>query len=105
MANMGEAKEHRTVQAYNSNPSILRREDSDQSIFKRGDSRTSFFREAGSSGLVTTSSYLPTKYESEMQKESYWEQQILNEFELEDDQELGEEDLHSVIGDILANDP
>ena len=105
MANMGEAKEHRTVQAYNSNPSILRREDSDQSIFKRGDSRTSFFREAGSSGLVTTSSYLPTKYESEMQKENYWEQQILNEFELEDDQELGEEDLHSVIGDILANDP
>ena len=102
---MEEAKEHRTVQAYNSNPSILRREDSDQSIFKRGDSRTSFFREAGSSGLVTTSSYLPTKYESEMQKENYWEQQILNEFEFEDDQELGEEDLHSVIGDILANDP
>ena len=102
---MGEVKGHRIVQAYNSNPSILRREDSDQSIFKRGDSRTSFFREAGSSGLVTTSSYLPTKYESEMQKENYWEQQILNEFELEDDQELGEEDLHSVIGDILANDP
>ena len=105
MANMGEVKGHRTVQAYNSNPSILRREDSDQSMLKRGDSRTSFFREAGSSGLVTTSSYLPTKYESEMQKENYWEQQILNEFELEDDQELGEEDLHSVIGDILANDP
>ena len=101
---MGEPQEHRTVQAYNSNPSILRREDSDQSIFKRGDSRTSFFREAGSR-VETTSSYLPTKYESEMQKENYWEQQILNEFELEDDQELGEEDLHSVIGDILANDP
>ena len=101
---MGEPKEHRTIQAYNSNPSILRREDSDQSMLKRGDSRTSFFREAGS-GVVTTSTYLPTKYKSEMQKENYWEQQILNEFELEDDQELGEEDLHSVIGDILANDP
>ena len=57
------------------------------------------------SGVVAISGYLPTKYESEMQKENYWEQQILNEFELEDDQELGEEDLHSVIGDILANDP
>ena len=96
--------EHRTVQAYNSNPSILRREDSDQSMLKRGDSRTSFFREAGS-GRITTSRNLPTGYESEMQKENYWEQRILNEFELEDDQELGEEDLHSVIGDILANDP
>ena len=104
MANMGEPKEHGTVQGYNSNPSILRREDSDQSMLKRGDSRSSFFREAGS-GRIVTSSYLSTKYESEMQKENYWEQQILNEFELEDDQELGEEDLHSVIGDILANDP
>ena len=104
MANMGEVKGHRTVQAYNSNPSILRREDSDQSMLKRGDSRTSFLREAGH-GLATTSSYSPIEYESEMQKENYWEQQILNEFELEDDQELGEEDLHSVIGDILANDP
>ena len=104
MANLREPKEHRTVHAYNSNPSILRREDSDQSMLKRGDSRTSFFREAGS-GVVAISGYLPTKYESEMQKENYWEQQILNEFELEDDQELGEEDLHSVIGDILANDP
>ena len=104
MADMGEVKGHRTVQAYNSNPSILRREDSDQSMLKRGDSRTSFYREAGSR-LVTTSKYSPTEYESEMQKENYWEQQILNEFELEDDQELGEEDLHSVIGDILANDP
>lgn len=104
MANMGEIKGHRTVQAYNSNQSILRREDSDQSMLKRGDSRTSFFREAGS-GLITTSRNLPTEYESEMQKENYWEQQILNEFELEDDQELGEEDLHSVIGDILANNP
>ena len=104
MADMGEVKGHRTVQAYNSNPSILRREDSDQSLLRRGDSSTSFFREAGY-GLATTSRYLPTEYESEMQKENYWEQQILNEFELEDDQELGEEDLHSVIGDILANDP
>ena len=101
---MGEPKDHRTVQAYNSNPSILRREDSEQSMLKRGDSRTSFFREAGS-GRIVTSSNLPTEYESEMQKENYWERQILNEFELEDDQELGEEDLHSVIGDILANDP
>ena len=102
MANMGEVNGHRTAQAYNSNP--LQRKDSDQSMLKRGDSRTSFFREAGTR-LATTSSYLPTEYESEMQKENYWERQILNEFELEDDQELGEEDLHSVIGDILANDP
>ena len=104
MASVRDDRGHRILQANDSNSSMLRRQDSDQSMLQRGDSRKGAFREAGF-GVAIKPSYLPKQYESELQKESYWEQHILNEFELEDDQDLGEEDLHSVIGDILANDP
>ena len=104
MASVRDDMGHRILQANDSNSSMLRRQDSDQSMLQRGDSRKGAFREAGF-GVAIKPSYLPKQYESELQKESYWEEHILNEFELEDDQELGEEDIQSVIGEILSNDP
>ena len=42
---------------------------------------------------------------SQLQREEYWDKQILDEFELEDDDQLREEDFRRLIGDILAKEP
>ena len=44
-------------------------------------------------------------YAPELHRIDYWEKQILDEFELDDDNQLDEEDLRDFIGDILAKEP
>ena len=44
-------------------------------------------------------------HSSQLQREEYWDKQILDEFELEDDEQLHEDDFRRVIGGILAKEP
>ena len=62
--------------------------------FRRDDSNRSF-----------PANYLDINNVSELQREEYWEDKILNEFELEDDGDLPPEDSRNVVCDMLAKEP
>ena len=42
---------------------------------------------------------------SQWQREKYWEKQILDEFELEDEYHRHEDDIGEIVADILAKEP
>ena len=59
----------------------------------------------GDSNLSVSANYIAKNNLSELQREEHWEKHILNEFELEDDRELENEDSSNIICEILAKEP
>ena len=59
----------------------------------------------GDSNPSVSANYHAKNNLSELQREDYWEKKILNEFELEDDRELDNEDSRNKICEMLAKEP
>ena len=72
--------------------------------FDAEDRRNKRFRKVDSNRSIP-SRYLNMTNSSQLQREDYWEKQILDEFELEDDDQRHGVDVREIIGDILAKEP
>ena len=59
----------------------------------------------GDSNPLVSANYFAKNDLSESQREEHWEETILNEFELEDDRELDNEDSRNKIWEMLAKEP
>lgn len=77
----------------------------EKNVYDNNERRRSKKFRRGNSNRSLTANYLDMNTVSDLQREEYWEDQILNEFELEDDRELPQEDSRNVVCDMLAKEP
>ena len=77
----------------------------EKNVYDNNERRRSKKFRRGNSDRSFPANYLDMNKVSELQREEYWEDQILNEFELDDDRELPPEDFRNVVCDMLAKEP